>query len=153
MIDGMPFGESSSQGVTRGQNFYHEPLDFALTAPPGWQIQNTPQAVVIVSGARDAALIVQAVPAEAGRTHDEVIRNGVNPNAGNVERRTINGLSATHFVGTRVNEQGQSVPVELTIVTGPSDRMYAMVYAARDQQVLQQSRSARCGQRSRRFAR
>jgi predicted Zn-dependent protease len=140
MIDGMPFGESSSQGVTRGQNFYHEPLDFALTAPQGWQIQNTPQAVVIVSAARDAALLVQAVPAEAGRTHDEVIRNGVNPNAGNVERRTINGLSATHFVGTRVNEQGQLVSVELTIVSGPSDRMYAMVYAARDQQVLQQSR-------------
>ena len=33
MINGMTFGESREQGVTRGQNFYHEPLGIALTAP------------------------------------------------------------------------------------------------------------------------
>jgi Zn-dependent protease with chaperone function len=35
-INGMTFGESREQGVTRGRNFYHEPMGFALTAPPGW---------------------------------------------------------------------------------------------------------------------
>ena len=139
VVDGMSFGESRNQGVTRGQNFYHEPLGFALTAPHGWSIQNTSEAVVVVNGERNAALLVQAVPPEAGGSHDEIIRNLVRPDAGSVERRTLNGLSATHFTGTRTTERGQSMPVELTIVSGPSDRVYAMVYAAKDQRTLQQA--------------
>ena len=44
-IDGMGFGESRAQGVTRGRNFFHEELGIALTAPQGWRIQNAPQAI------------------------------------------------------------------------------------------------------------
>jgi predicted Zn-dependent protease len=40
-IDGMTFGESREQGVTRGRNFFHEPLGIALTAPEGWKVQNS----------------------------------------------------------------------------------------------------------------
>ena len=139
MINGLPFGESREQGVTRGQNFYHEPLGIALTAPPGWKIQNSPEAVALVNPSGDAALVVQAIPAQAGTNHDEIIRNAVKPNSGSVDRSTLNGLQATHFTGTRLNAQGQSVPIELTIVTGPSDHLYAFLYAASNGQSLQQA--------------
>ena len=139
MINGVPYGESREQGVTRGQNFYHEPLGIALTAPPGWKIQNSPEAVALVNPAGNAALVVQAIPAQAGTNHEDIIRNAVKPDSGSVERRTLNGLQATHFTGTRLNAQGQSQPIELTIVTGPSDHLYAFLYAARDGQSLQQA--------------
>jgi predicted Zn-dependent protease len=138
-INGVPFGESRDQGVTRGQNFYHEPLGIALTAPPGWKMQNAAEALALVNGEGNAAVIVKTVPPQVGNSHEEIIRNAVKPDSGRVQRRTFNGLPATHFSGTRKNEQGRSQPVELTLVTGPSNRNYAFIYAAKDQQSLQRA--------------
>jgi predicted Zn-dependent protease len=138
-IDGVRFGESRNQGVTRGQNFYHEPLGIALTAPSGWKIQNSAEALALVNGEGNAALIVKMVPPQAGNSHEEIIRNAVRPDSGRVERRSFNGLPATHFSGTRKNEQGRSQRVELTLVTGPSNHNYAFIYAAKDQQSLQRA--------------
>ena len=70
-IEGMTFGDSTEHGLVRGRNFYHPGLGFALTAPPGWQIQNTPEAIAVVNGEGDAGLIVRQVPPKAGSTHDE----------------------------------------------------------------------------------
>jgi predicted Zn-dependent protease len=139
VIDGMTFGESREQGVTRGRHFYHEPLGFALTTPAGWKLQNTPEAIVLVSGEGDAGLIVRTVPPQAGRTHDEILRQGLQAEQGRTEQLSVNGFAATHFSGTRRNEQGQSQPVEATLVTGPQDRVYAFLYAAADAAALRRS--------------
>ena len=141
-IDGMSFGDSREQGVTRGRNFYHEGLGIALTAPAGWQVRNAPEAIALINGAADAGLIVRLVPAKAGGTHDEVIRNVVKPTEGRVERRTIHGLAATHFAGSARNRQGQSQVVRLTLVTGPGGRDYLMQYAAKDGAALQRAAAA-----------
>lgn len=138
-IDGMTFADSAEQGLIRGQNFYHEGLGIALTAPAGWKVQNTAEAITLVNGAGDAGLIVQLVPPKAGKTHDEVIRNVVKPTDGSTERRSLHGLSATHFTGTARNAQGQSQPVRLTLVTGPGDRNYLLQYAARNAAALQRA--------------
>ena len=139
-INGMTFGESREQGVTRGRNFYHEPLGVALTAPQGWQIQNSPSAIAVVNGERDAGLIVQTVPPKAGSTHSDIIRNVLKPVQGRTEAATVGGLPATHFTGTRRTEQGQEVGVEATVVTGPANQNYVMVYAAKDAATLQRAR-------------
>ncbi|GAB3765681.1 M48 family metalloprotease [Ramlibacter monticola] len=131
-IAGMTFGESAEQGFVRGRDFFHEPLGIALTAPQGWKIQNSAEAVVLVNGAGDAALVVRPVPAKAGNTHEEVIRNVLQPVDGRTERRTIHGMPATHFNGTIRNEQGQTRPVALTVVTGPGERNYWLQYAAKN---------------------
>ncbi len=138
-IDGMAFGGSAAQGVVRGQNFYHADLGIAVTAPPQWQVQNSPQAIALVNDAGDAALVVRLAPPDAGRTHEQVIRKLVNPSAGRTESRDLNGLDATHFVGTARNQQGQDQRVELTVVSGPGGRTYLMVYAARNAAALQRA--------------
>jgi predicted Zn-dependent protease len=138
-INGMAFGESREQGVVRGRNFYHEGLGIALTAPAGWQIQNAPEAIVLATGAGDAGLIVRTVPAKAGSTHEEVIRNVIKPIDGHTERRTLNGLAATHFTGSVRNQQGQSKSVVLTLVAGPSGRNYVMQYAAKSAEAMQRA--------------
>ena len=138
-IDGIDFGESKSQGVTRGRNFYHEELDIALTAPPGWRVQNTAEAIALVNGAGDAGLIVRLVPPAAGSTHEEIIRNVVKPSEGRAEKRSFNGLPATHFTGARRNPQGQARPVQVTLVTGPGARNYLMQYTAQDAAALQRA--------------
>jgi predicted Zn-dependent protease len=131
-VNGMSFGESREQGVTRGRNFYHEPLGIALTAPVGWKIQNTAEAVALVNGEGTAGLVMQAVPPKAGSTHEEILRNLVKPEQGRTEMRSLNGLAATHFAGTRKNERGQSQGVVVTVATGPQGRHYLLRYAAKD---------------------
>jgi predicted Zn-dependent protease len=136
-INGMPFGESREQGVTRGRNFYHEPLGIALTAPVGWQIQNSPEAIVVMNPERDAGVIVRVVPPDAGKSHDEIIRKLLQPVQGRTEAASFSGLPATHITGTRRTEQGQNVGFEATVVTGPENRNYLMLHAAKDAAALQ----------------
>jgi predicted Zn-dependent protease len=102
-------------------------------------VKNGTEAVMLVNGAGDAGLIVRLVPEKAGSTHEEIIRNVVKPTDGRSEKRSFNGLTATHFEGTRRNEQGQSQGVVVSVVTGPANRNYLMQYAAKDPAALQRS--------------
>ena len=136
-INGMTFGESRDQGVTRGQNFYHEPLGIALTAPSGWKIQNGKDSITLVNGEGTAGLVVKLVPAKAGGSHEEIVRNLLKPTSGRAERLSLNGLSATHFSGNRSNDSGQTQPFEVTIASGPGDQNYLLGYAAKDAQTMQ----------------
>jgi predicted Zn-dependent protease len=140
IIDGMPFGESPEQGLTRGRNFYHSSLNFAMTAPSGWRIVNEANQLNFVAPAGDAALLVQLAPPNAGRNHDEVIRNVVKPVSGRTERYALNGLQATHFVGA-VQAQGGQRAVELTVATGAAGQNFLMIYAAKDAATLQRNRA------------
>lgn len=138
-VEGMAFGDSREQGVVRGRHFFHEDLGIALTAPEGWRVQNSPEAIMLVNGAGDAGLVVKLVPPKAGSTHDEVIRNAIQPVDGRTERSTLNGLAATRFSGTVRNEQGQDAPLKLTLVTGPAAHTYMLRSAARDDAALQRA--------------
>jgi predicted Zn-dependent protease len=138
-IDGMRFGESSAQGVTRGRNFYHEELGIALTAPQGWRIQNAADAIAIVNAAGDAGLVVRLVPPKAGNTHEEIIRNLIQPTQGRTETRNIHGLAATQFTGARRNDQGQTQAVSVLLVSGPGNRNYLLNRGARDAAALQRA--------------
>ena len=124
----------------RGRNFYLAPLGFAVTALQGWSIQNAADRLTILSGERDAGLIVRTAPAQAGKTHDDIIRTLIKPDQGRVDRLQINGLPATRFVGTRKNDKGQSDPIEVTIVSGPVGHNYVLQYAAKDAATLQRAR-------------
>lgn len=140
VISGMTFGEGEAQGVTRGRQYFHVPLGIALTAPFGWKIVNDADALTVINPGRDAGLIVKAVPPQAGRSHEEVIRNILKPEQGRSERLVINGLQALHFVGVRRNTQGQMQDVEATVVSGPNNQLYLMVYSARNPGALQFAR-------------
>lgn len=46
LLDGVVFGDSEKQGVLRGSHFYHKDLDFGLTFPRHWKIDNLPNTLV-----------------------------------------------------------------------------------------------------------
>jgi predicted Zn-dependent protease len=138
-IDGMAFGESREQGFTRGRQFVHPDLGIAITAPAGWRIRNSAEAIVLVNAGADAGLVVRMAPAQAGRSHDEVIRNFVKAVDGRTDRRSINGLEATQFEGNVRGEGGAASPVRLTLVTGPAGRIFLLQHAARDAATLQRN--------------
>ena len=141
ILDGMAFGETAEQGLTRGRNFYHTALGFALTAAEGWRIKNEADQITFVNSAGDAGLIVKMAPPDAGRTHDEIIRKIVNPTGGRAERLQINGLAATRFNGTVTGKNGQPQATELTLINSPQGGVFIFIHAARDAATLQRSRS------------
>ena len=49
MIDGMAFGDSTREGITRGNNFYHADLDFTLRLPRYWNVTNRPDQLIITA--------------------------------------------------------------------------------------------------------
>lgn len=139
-INGMDFGEAAEQGLTRGRQFYHSSLGIALTAPSDWKIQNAPNQLAVVNPPGTAALVLRAAPAQAGRAHEDVIRNWLKPTQGRTDRLTINGMPATHFIGARANAQGRSQALEATVVSGPNGKIYVLSYAAKDATTMAQAR-------------
>jgi predicted Zn-dependent protease len=141
-IQGMAFGEGADQGLTRGQNFYHVPLGFAVTAPQGWHVQNAADTLSIVNAARDAILAVRVVPAQVGRDPNTIIRTLLKPTQGRTEATQINGITATRFTGVRQTEQGQMQAVEATVLSGPGDTSYLLQSAGKSAAALQRARGA-----------
>jgi predicted Zn-dependent protease len=141
-IDGITFGDSRDQGVVRGQHFYHEPLGLVLTAPAGWSFDNNAEALAVVNPAGDAAVVMKAVPPNAGKTHEEILRNGFKATQGKVERNPVAGFNSTYFAGQRQGQNNQAQPLEVTLVDGPGGRTYAFIHVARDAAGLARNRPA-----------
>lgn len=57
LTDGMAYGESEKQGITRKNKFYHKALDLFIEFPEGWRIQNTPS--ILAAIAPDSSQAIQ----------------------------------------------------------------------------------------------
>jgi predicted Zn-dependent protease len=141
-IEGITYGDGRDQGVVRGQNFYHEPLGLALTAPAGWSFDNNSEELYIINPQGDAAVVMKLIPPNAGKTHDEILRNGFKASQGRTERNAISGFEATYFVGQHATQQNQTQPLEVTLINGPGARTFAFLHAGRDAAALQRNRTA-----------
>ncbi len=71
LTNGMSFGESESQGITRGNKFYHKDLDLFIEFPQGWRVQNTPAVLGAISPDSSQAIQIRmdsvAPPVDAMR--------------------------------------------------------------------------------------
>jgi predicted Zn-dependent protease len=65
-VDGLVLGADPAEGVVLGSRFLHPDLGFAVSFPIGFEIANTPSAVVAVSPSRDARFALE----HAGRGDD-----------------------------------------------------------------------------------
>jgi predicted Zn-dependent protease len=140
VMRGVAFGETADQGLTRGQNFYHESLGFVMTAPTGWRIVNSDDELLFVAPNGEAALVMQPVPQKAGTTHDQILRSYVGAQGGDVRRGSLDGMPATRFEGTRRDERGQASRIECTVVTLPSGLNVLLADAGRDANALARQR-------------
>ena len=55
-LDGLIYGEDPSEGFARGRHFLHPKLGFTFTAPPGFTLDNTAQAVLGLKDGGNEAL-------------------------------------------------------------------------------------------------
>lgn len=71
LTNGMSFGESEAQGITRGNKFYHKALDLFVEFPEGWSLQNSPTQLLAVAPDGTQAISMQmdkvAPPVDASK--------------------------------------------------------------------------------------
>jgi predicted Zn-dependent protease len=94
-INGMAYGENPEQGVIRGREFIHPGLGFAFEAPPGFQLINTPQAVIGRDRAKRQMVFALADP--RGQTLESYVAG---PGLQQVARLAQAEVSAPHGVQT-----------------------------------------------------
>ena len=114
MLDGLVYGEDPSEGFVRGRRFLHPKLGFTFTAPDGFTLDNTAQAVFGVkdNGAQALRLDVVRVPAE--QTLPEYLNSGWIEN--------IDGKSIEEFDGQRLpgrDRDRERRPVDVPALRGP----------------------------------
>ena len=94
-LAGLVFGDDPSQGIVKGRDFVHPDLGFRFTAPPGFRVTNTSDAVF----ARDDAGAAIVFDNAGAATHPDpliYLRDiwADNVRLADVERIEINGMAA-----------------------------------------------------------
>jgi len=107
-ISGLVYGDDPKGGVIAGRRFVHSTLGLTFTAPPGFHLTNTNEAVIGKGPGPsyvvfDAARVAQGVPMERYLTADWGARVRLTA----VERLNINGMEAATGVARTAGQQGR----------------------------------------------
>ncbi len=126
-IDGIVYGEDPSEGFVRGRRFLHPKLGFTFTAPEGFSLDNTAQAVLGVKRGGGQALRLDVVRVPAEQTLAGYLTSGwiENIDPATVENVTING-----FAGATAAAKGDQWDFRLYAVRFGSD-VYRFIFAAK----------------------
>ena len=92
MIEGMVFGDSQQAGVTRGNEFFHGPLNLYLSSPENWEIINNANSLVFKAPFGEATLQVTLEDLNFVESPEEYLKRFVR-NTTDEEILMIDGLS------------------------------------------------------------
>lgn len=131
-IEGITYGDTSSQGFVRGNTFFHPEIGFALDVPEGYKISNQTNKLVTINPSSGAGLILDTVPNRGLDPLAYLLGPWANgkPLAG-AENITINGFSAAtgSFSGSVNNVPAT---IRLVAVDWSSDLLFRMQIALPD---------------------
>ncbi len=126
-IDGMVFGEDPNEGFVRGRRFLHPKLGFTFTAPEGFSLDNTAQAVIGVreGGQQAMRFDVVSVPAEQALT-DYLLSGWLD----NVEKPSAEELTIGGFPAASVTASGEQWSFRVYALRFGSD-VYRFIFASK----------------------
>lgn len=95
-VDGMVYGEDPVEGFVRGRRFLHPKLGFGFTAPEGFTLENTAQAVIGSREGGDQALRLDIVRPAGDPSLTAYLTSGwiENIDTGSIEETTAGGFPA-----------------------------------------------------------
>jgi predicted Zn-dependent protease len=96
LLNGLVYGEDPSEGFVRGRKFLHPKLGFTFTAPDGFVLDNTPQAVFGVKDSGEQAVRLDVVRLPADQKLTDYLQSGWmdNIDPSSIEELTVNGFKA-----------------------------------------------------------
>ena len=126
-LDGLVYGEDPIEGFVRGRRFLHPKLGFTFTAPDGFSLDNTAQAVLGLKDNGNQALRLDVVKVPADQTLIEYLNSGwiENIEAGSVEELFIDG-----FPAATATAKGEQWTFRLYAIRFGSE-VYRFIFAAK----------------------
>jgi predicted Zn-dependent protease len=126
-IDGIVFGEDPSEGYVRGRRFLHPRLGFTFTAPEGFALDNTAQAVLGVKRGGGQALRLDVVRVPSEQTLAGYLTSGW---IENIDPSTVEDITINGFPGATAAAKGDQWEFRLYAVRFGSD-VYRFIFAAK----------------------
>ncbi|MBB4642941.1 putative Zn-dependent protease [Rhizorhapis suberifaciens] len=113
-LDGVTYGDDPKQGVIEGSQFLHPALKLAFTAPSGFGMQNSTDAVSVSGSGAQAQFSGGSYNGDLDSYVRSVFRalggNNTNVEVGTIARTTVNGLPAA-YATVRANTSSGQVDV------------------------------------------
>lgn len=139
VLEGVDFGSSEEQGILRGREFYHKPLDLGLTFPSGWKVDNQPTRLVAISPGQDQ--IVMVTIGSSASSPEQYLRSNFQ-NLQGVQSIENSGYTGVAQVNTQsgpqsvrvaaTNHQGKIIDVRgLAKSKLPDDQVFSIVRSVR----------------------
>lgn len=127
-IDGLVYGDDPKEGFIRGRRFFHPKLGFTFTAPEGFALENTSQAVLGASASGREALRLDAVRVPGDQSLAQYLSSGwiEGVEVSSVESLVLNGFPAATAVA-----RGDQWSFRMFAIRFGSD-VYRLIFAARD---------------------
>jgi predicted Zn-dependent protease len=126
-IDGIVFGEDPSEGFVRGRRFLHPKLGFTFTAPDGFALDNTAQAVLGVKRGGGMALRLDVVRVPAEQSLAAYLTSGW---IENIDPATVDDIVINGFPGATAAAKGDQWEFRLYAVRFGSD-VYRFIFATK----------------------
>ena len=73
-LDGLTFGDSEQEGIARDNRFYHKDLDFSLTFPDDWRIENQADRVIAVPAGKDGVIQLTVADIPQGMSPEQFVK-------------------------------------------------------------------------------
>lgn len=127
-LDGLVYGDDPKEGLIRGRRFFHPKLGFTFTAPEGFALENTSQAVLGADPSGAEALRLDAVRVTGDQSLAQYLSSGwiEGVEISSVESFVLNGFPAATAVA-----RGEQWSFRMFAIRFGSD-VYRLIFAARD---------------------
>ena len=126
-IDGIVFGEDPGEGFVRGRRFLHPRLGFTFTAPDGFSLDNTAQAILGVKHGGGQAVRLDVVKVPAEQTLAAYLTSGW---IENIDPATVEDIAINGFSGATAAAKGDQWDFRVYAIRFGSD-VYRFIFAAK----------------------
>lgn len=137
-IDGLQFGDDPSEGFVRGRRFVHPKLGFAFTAPEGFVLDNSAQALLGIAAGGNEALRLDSVSVSASTSLEAYLGSGwmAGIDANSIRTESFNGIPAA-----TANAKGGEWHFRVAAVRLGSE-VYRVIFTTREMTPLAHARFA-----------
>jgi predicted Zn-dependent protease len=127
-IEGMIFGADPAEGAIRGRKYLHGRLGFGFTAPDGFELETSSQAVLGIAGGGNEALRLDHVKAPGTGTLDSYLASGWIEGLieSSIEPSEVNGLP-----GVTARARAGEWSFRVAVIRLEPSKLFRVIFATR----------------------
>lgn len=127
-LNGLIYGEDPVDGFVRGRRFIHPRLGFTFTAPEGYTLDNTAQAVLGVKDGGNEAMRLDAVAVAPGQSLTDYLKSGW---LDHIDPASISDTTISGFPAATATAKGEQWSFRLYVLKYGTE-VYRFIYAAKN---------------------